>query len=410
MLTNKIMISVSQDKLAVQATRVFPRAQYISGAVVYGAPSVPSYSLPLGQNWVMKSGNAPGSKQLKNLGQAVGGPELNLCLRASEDAVMLASCDAELGHGLDWIIIEAPAPSPRPRGPGQVRTSDCSTATKWSYTPKDNTTGGGSLIADVGSAVMLTDQHCADVDARPGDSIIMYRPTAGSCNGQRPSNQAFILNGTRLVVQQNGECVSASPCVQGDPEAQLALCITAQRCINSTSIAAESFHQQWSWLNGTRKLQLMGFEEVSSSALTCLDVDLNAGVSDAAGTVQSGRESASCIKLAMATDPTKCLGLLTVEGTSEYRTAALVPCADPTALWHYGSSYLNMTYGSMTNCHVGLSLDASPRCAIPYFEVDQVVVDPIASSESTDWDLCATGHEQTSLLARSSAVGGLRFS
>ena len=28
----------------MQATRVFPRAQYVAGGAVYGAPSVPSYS------------------------------------------------------------------------------------------------------------------------------------------------------------------------------------------------------------------------------------------------------------------------------------------------------------------------------------------------------------------------------
>jgi len=66
-------------------------------------------------------------------------------------------------------------------------------------------------------------QHCANDDAHPGDRIIGFRPTKGSCQGQMPSNQAFVLNGTRLVSQQNGECVSASPCVAaGDAALQAA--------------------------------------------------------------------------------------------------------------------------------------------------------------------------------------------
>ena len=152
----------------------------------------------------------------------------------------------------------------------------------------DKVTGGGSLVpSGVVPRVMLTDQHCQNVDARPGDRIILYEPVAGSCislslslsvsfslslafslflslflsdlshrftlslgGGQMPSNQAFALNGTRLVVQQNSECVSASPCMAGEA-APAALCITAEACINSTATAMGDFHQQWGWLNGT---------------------------------------------------------------------------------------------------------------------------------------------------------------
>eukprot|EP01050_Picozoa_sp_SAG11_P054955 SAG11_NODE_33315_length_278_cov_0.575419_2_plen_71_part_01 len=70
-----------------------------------------------------------------------------------------------------------------------------------------------------------------------------------------PSNQAFALNGTRLVVQQNGECVSASPCEARDSATPPPLCITAEVC--SDSAATTVISQQWDWLNGTTKLQLL---------------------------------------------------------------------------------------------------------------------------------------------------------
>jgi hypothetical protein len=62
-----------------------------------------------------------------------------------------------------------------------------------------------------------------------------------------------------------------------------------------------------------------------------------------------------------------CLGLAPVGGTTEYSTATIVPCTDPTTQWRYGSSYLNMTYGSLANCRAGLSLDASPRATTNVF-------------------------------------------
>ena len=186
MLTNVRMLNVSQDVLAVQATRVFPLAEYAAGGAVYGAPSVPSYSLPLGQDWVILNDEkkaAAGTKRLKNLGQAVGGPELSLCLNAGEGgAVSLASCvcgDSAAGtSGLDWIVTEAPAPPPapprpEPHGLGQVRTSDCSSASEWHYTPHGDTTTGGGSLAVVGSGggkqLLLTDQvgtrlFCAILD------------------------------------------------------------------------------------------------------------------------------------------------------------------------------------------------------------------------------------------------------
>jgi hypothetical protein len=125
------------------------------------------------------------------------------------------------------------------------------------------------------------------------------------------------------------------------------------------------FLQQWSWLNGTKKLQLLGLGE-ESGAFECLDVDMNATSTNATAATLYSHESGGCIKLATATDPSKCLGLAAVNGTTEYRTAALVPCSDPTVLWRYGSRYLNMTYGSLSNCHTALSLDASPRCVTAF--------------------------------------------
>ena len=53
------------------------------------------YSLPLGQNWAMNSGKGSQLKRLRNLGQGVGGSELNLCLSAGTDGVTLASCEAD---------------------------------------------------------------------------------------------------------------------------------------------------------------------------------------------------------------------------------------------------------------------------------------------------------------------------
>eukprot|EP01043_Picozoa_sp_COSAG02_P026408 COSAG02_NODE_1520_length_12166_cov_8.338195_19_plen_390_part_00 len=264
---------------------------------------------------------------------------------------------------------DAPAPQPpHPHGPGEVRTGDCSTATDWHYTPSgDKVTGGGSLVpSGVGSRLMLTDQHCTNVDARPGDRIIVFGPTVGSCGGQMPSNQAFALNGTRLVVQQNGECVSASPCEARDSATPPSLCITAEVCSESVATPKGGYLQQWGWLNGTTKLQLLGPRDESSGASKCLDIDVHASSTTAAAATHDDHESAGCVRLATASDPTKCLGLAAVNGTTEYRTAALVPCTDPTVLWRYGSTYLNMTYGSLSNCHAPLSLDASPRCATAF--------------------------------------------
>lgn len=420
MLTNTNMLAVNQDKMAVQATRVFPRAQYVARGAVYGAPSVPSYSLPLGQNWAMKPGKAPQSKQLRNLGQAVGGPELNLCLSAGTDGVTLASCEADANHELDWVIVSEPAPPPH-LGPGQVRTGDCSTATDWHYIPSgDKVTGGGSLVASSdGSRLMLTDQHCKNVDARPGDRIIVYDPTVGSCGGQLPSNQAFALNGTRLVVQQNGECVSASECDTRDSAAPLSRCITAEVCSDSTATTVGDFLQQWSWLNGTKKLQLLGLGE-ESGAFECLDVDMNATSTNATAATLYSHESGGCIKLATATDPSKCLGLAAVNGTTEYRTAALVPCSDPTVLWRYGSRYLNMTYGSLSNCHTALSLDASPRCVTALHLQSYTPSPSFAQLNYGSLNaycvirvremFVATGREQTSLRGRLLAVDGLHCS
>lgn len=181
-----------------------------------------------------------------------------------------------------------------------------------------------------------------------------------------PSNQAFTLNKTRLVIQQNGECVSVSPCTKGDYARQAALCVTAEICSNSTlGSMGDTSYQHWGWLNGSTKLELLGLGDAFSRAAICLDVDqhstLNVDTTGVSAVASDVHDITGCVKLATADDPTRCLGLAAVDGTSEYSTATLVPCSDPSALWRYGSTYLNMTYGSLSNCHVGLSLDSSPR-------------------------------------------------
>ena len=101
------MLNISQDSLAAQAQRVFPLAEFKAGAAVFGAPSVPSYSLPLNQNWRLETDK--GTSKLRSLGAGVGVGAAaaggGLCLRASQEegqssgAVTLASSG---GPGVDW--------------------------------------------------------------------------------------------------------------------------------------------------------------------------------------------------------------------------------------------------------------------------------------------------------------------
>jgi hypothetical protein len=201
-----------------------------------------------------------------------------------------------------------------------------------------------------------------------------------------PSNQAFALNATRLMVQQDGMCVSAAPCDAPSDGAKdtvsakaplvedesrdsvdsggfVGLCVVADVC------GATGKNQEWAWLPGTQKLQLLAPIDIAANAVdtVCLDAGTappsleHARVnrhsddqphmrSDSRSDrrsyrredVGSDKERASW-QLADPSDPTSCVGLSAVDGTTEFKAARLVNCSDPAARWSYGSSYLNMT-------------------------------------------------------------------
>jgi hypothetical protein len=75
-------------------------------------------------------------------------------------------------------------------------------------------------------------------------------------------------------------------------------------------------------------------------------LDWMVGITATGGKCERGGDA---LQVRNTVDPSQCLGLTLVNGTSEYMRAGLVPCTGPTARWSYGrkpaDSYLNMTFG-----------------------------------------------------------------
>ena len=273
------MLNISQDSLAAQAQRVFPLAEFKAGAAVFGAPSVPSYSLPLGQDWKLETDK--GTSKLRSLGAGVGDGTAagdGLCLRASQEegqssgAVTLASCG---GPGVDWKVFPS-AEAAAQQAPA---------------------VGGATCPGNFSTGVCLHNAY----------PILSQRSTVSPA-------------------ECCGNCTQDPKCVSWNVNSDMKQC----------------------FLRGSFKT--------------------NPGKQCISGLVRPAPPPPphpGCVQVAAG--PGKCLGLVAANGTSEHMIAALVQCGSETAWWKHGSTYLNMTFGSLTNCARPLSLDASPRATTNVF-------------------------------------------
>jgi hypothetical protein len=222
LLTNKRMLSVSQDKLGVQATRVFPFAQQVSGGAVVGTPTPDNYGTPLALQWE-----------------------------------------------------ELPPSTPSPMAPARQ--------------PSANLTAASVRLKNLASGM------CLAVGSSTAPSFSNNGSTADGDGGRSSTARGATMIGAIMVT----ECES------------------------------KTAHLDW--------------------------VLTPAG----GGKCERGSDA---LLLKTKVDPSQCLGLVTVNGTAEYMSAGLVPCTDTTARWHYGTPYLNMTFGVFENCGASsaLALDAAP--------------------------------------------------
>jgi hypothetical protein len=89
----------------------------------------------------------------------------------------------------------------------------------------------------------------------------------------------------------------------------------------------------------------------------------------------AGAAEGACARITSATEPSKCLSLAAVAGTSEFRRATLAPCDDASlplaGQWSRpgeAKKYLNLTVESLASCAFPtLQLDAAPRAATNVF-------------------------------------------